>query len=140
MARIGLPTHPIRLAATVLLIAGLAGCSGSAEAPATPPPSGDMPSAAASSSLGIPAPIIVEPGQAEVSAMVGETIVFNQPDPANTSISTDHPDLLELSQGFDDGSAQFNPGAVALAPGVGTVTIVAADGTTETVTITVTAP
>jgi len=68
MARVGLPTHPIRLAATVLLIAWLAGGSGSAEAPGTPPASGGMPSARASSSAGIPAPIIVEPDQAEVSA------------------------------------------------------------------------
>ena len=65
------------------------------------------------------------------------TIVFAQPDPANTKLSTDRPDIVELTQGSDDGSALFNPGAVALAPGVAVVTIVTADGTTSTVTVTV---
>ncbi|MGB8021115.1 MAG: hypothetical protein WCF04_07810 [Candidatus Nanopelagicales bacterium] len=77
------------------------------------------------------------PSQTTATAHVGETIVFNQPDPAHTRISTDNPDVLELFQGRDDGSALFNPGATALAPGVAVVTIEAADGSTERVTVTV---
>jgi hypothetical protein len=109
---------------------GLAGC-GDASEPAS------APSATASASVGLPAPVIVEPGQAQASATVGETIVFNQDDPAETQVSTDRPDVLELTQGSDDGSAQFNPAARALAPGVAVVTIQAADGSTSTVTVTV---
>ena len=66
--------------------------------------------------------MIVAPGQTTAEATVGETIVFNQPDPANTTISTDKPDVLELTQGSDDGSALFNPGHGA-APDVAVVTM-----------------
>jgi PBP1b-binding outer membrane lipoprotein LpoB len=85
----------------------------------------------------LPAPIIVAPDQTTAEARVGETIVFDQPDPANTTISTDRPDVLDLTQGSDDGSALFNPAASALAPGVAVVTIEADDGTTTQVTVTV---
>ncbi len=119
----------------VLALAVLPGCS--SEEPAQPVGSRAASPAAASATVGLPAPVIVEPGQAEATASVGATIVFNQPDPANTTVSTDRPDIVELTQGSEDGSAQFNPGAVALAPGVEVVTIVATDGTTSTVTVTV---
>ena len=108
----------------------LTGCS--SQAPPTPPAA-----SASSSGAQLPAPIIVEPGTGAVEATVGETIVFNQADPAQTQVSTDRPDVLELTQGSDDGSAQFNPGALAVAPGVAVVTIEAADGGTQTVTVTV---
>lgn len=125
-----------RLTTTIAVMAlgagAVAGC-GDAE-PATTP---SAPASSASATAGLPAPIIVEPGQSAATATVGETIVFSQPDPANTTISTDRPDVLELIQGSDDGSAQFNPAAVAQAAGVAVVTIVAADGTTSTVTVTV---
>ena len=120
------------IAALALGVTGLAGCGDSSE-PATTPSA----TPSASATAGLPAPIIVEPGETQVTATVGETIVFNQPDPAKTKISTDRPDVLELIQGSDDGSAQFNPAAVAQAAGVAVVTIVAADGTTSTVTVTV---
>jgi hypothetical protein len=80
---------------------------------------------------------MVAPDQTEAEASVGETIVFDQPDPANTTISTDRTDVLDLTQGSDDGSALFNPAATARAPGVAVVTIEAADGTTTQVTVTV---
>lgn len=103
----------------------------SPSAPASPGTASD------SASAELPAPVIVEPGQTTAEAHVGETIVFNQPDPANTTIGTDRPDVLKLFQGRDDGSALFNPGAEALAPGVAVVTIRAADGSTSEVTVTV---
>ncbi len=83
-------------------------------------------------------PVMVEPGATTATAKVGDTIVFNQPNPAKTKISTDNSDVLEVTQGKDDGSAVFNPGAKALKAGNATVTIVAADGTTSTVAVTVT--
>ena len=83
-------------------------------------------------------PVMVMPGQTTATAKVGDFVVFSQPDPTKTTIGTDKPDVLELTQGKDDGSAQFNPGAKAIAPGVAVVTIAAADGTVSTVTVTVT--
>jgi hypothetical protein len=92
---------------------------------------------ASSGSNQLPAPVFVAPDQTTAEASVGETIVFTQPDPANTTISTDKPEVLELIQGTDDGSAVFNPAAVARAPGVAVVSIESADGSTTQVTVTV---
>jgi hypothetical protein len=122
------------VAALALAVTGLAGCDSSYDPSTTPPASIE---ASAPATPGLPAPIIVEPGQTEATASVGETIVFNLTDPAQAQVSTDRTDILELTQGADDGSAQFNPAARALAPGVAVVTIVAADGSTSTVTVTV---
>ena len=120
------------MAALIVVAAG--GCAtGSTDGDPEPAP----PSVTSSGSVQLPAPVIVAPGQTTAEATVGETIVFNQPDPANTTISTDKPDVLELTQGWDDGSAVFNPGATALAPGVAVVTIEADDGSTTQVTVTV---
>jgi hypothetical protein len=120
--------------AVALSVAAAAGCaSGSSDGVQE----STTPSAASSATIGLPAPVIVDPDQTTADATVGETIVFNQPDPANTTISTDRPDVLELTQGWDDGSAVFNPAATALAPGVAVVTIEAHDGSTTQVTVTV---
>jgi hypothetical protein len=118
--------------AAALAVFAAGGCAtGSSDEPGSPTPS------ASSGSNQLPAPIFVAPDQTTAEAAVGETIVFTQPDPANTTISTDKPEVLELIQGTDDGSAVFNPAAVARAPGVAVVTIEAADGSTTQVTITV---
>ncbi len=121
-----------RVALAVALAVSAAGACGSSEEPKSP-----TPSASTSGSNQIPAPIFVAPDQTTAEAAVGETIVFTQPDPANTTISTDKPDVLEMIQGSDDGSAVFNPAAIARAPGVAVVTIGAADGSTTQVTVTV---
>lgn len=83
-------------------------------------------------------PIMVNPGDTATTVPVGRYVVFTVTDPAHTKVSTDAPDLLELSQGHDDGSAVFNPGARALAAGTAIVTITQADGSTSAVTVTVT--
>jgi hypothetical protein len=120
--------------AAALAVSAVAGC-------ATDSSDGDgssaAPSMASSGSNQLPAPVFVAPDQTTAEAAVGETIVFTQPDPANTTISTDKPEVLELIQGTDDGSAVFNPAAVARAPGVAVVSIEAADGSTRQVTVTV---
>ena len=76
-------------------------------------------------------PVMVSPEQSEATVPLGRHIVFNVADPAHTHISTDQPSLLELTQGHDDGSAVFNPGGKALAPGVAVVTITGPDGETS---------
>ena len=82
-------------------------------------------------------PVIVEPDQVEATATVGRTIVINSSAPTQTVISTDRPDLLEVTQGSFDGSAWFNPGAVALAPGQATITV-EHGGASRTIAITIT--
>lgn len=48
------------------------------------------------------------------------------------------PELLELSQAKEEGGAEFNPGAKALAAGVAIVTVTNPDSSTRDVTITIT--
>lgn len=126
----------VALVAATLATAGLlAGCSSSsssdsgAASPGASPIGGNV----------LP-PVMVEPGQTEATAKVGDTIVFNIPqaDLAGTTISTDKPEILEVTQAKQEGDALFNPGAKALAPGTATVTVTAPDMTTTDVTITVT--
>ena len=119
------------LGAVALAAASLTACSSS---------SGGSSSSSESASAiggGVTAPIIVEPGTTSVTAKVGNNIVFNVNDPAKTKTITDKPEVLEITQGKDDGSAVFNPGAKALAAGVATVTITLADGGSTTITVTV---
>ncbi len=76
-------------------------------------------------------PVMVSPDQSEATVSVGRYIAFNVDDPAHTTVATDQPELLELSQGHDDGSAIFNPGGKALATGTATVTLTGPDGETK---------
>lgn len=121
-------------AAALAFVALLAGCSSSSS-------DAGSASAAATGAIGgnVLPPVMVEPGQTEATAKVGDTIVFNIPeaDLAGTTVSTDNPDLLEVTQASQDGDAVLNPGAKALAAGTAVVTITAPDSTTSTVTITI---
>jgi hypothetical protein len=127
----GLAKVVVVAAVGLLAAGGLAGCSSSSS-------SGPLPSVSVPSGAGLAAPIIVTPGETTATAPVGATVVFNETDPAKTKVVSDAPAVLEVTQGRDDGSAQFNPGGVALSPGVAHVTITAADGSVSTVAVTVT--
>lgn len=84
-------------------------------------------------------PVMVEPEQTDVSVTVGRMVVFNVADPTAEMIATDKPEILSVIPGRDDGSAVFNPGAEALAPGTATVTLTNMDtGATQVVSVTVT--
>ena len=82
-------------------------------------------------------PVMVEQGQTTAEAKVGDTIVINAEDPVATVISTSTPELVELTQGSDDGSAVFNPGAKALMPGTAVITVQLPDGTSYDLTVTI---
>ena len=58
-------------------------------------------------------------------------------DPVATSIATADTGIVEISQGYDDGSAVFNPGARALAAGTATITITLPDGSSYDLVVTV---
>jgi hypothetical protein len=84
-------------------------------------------------------PVMVEPGQTNVSVAVGRMLVFNVADPTAEMIATDDPSVLSVTPGRDDGSAIFNPGAQALAVGTATVTLTNMEtGATQVVSVTVT--
>ena len=82
-------------------------------------------------------PVIVEPGQTEAAAKVGDFIDIVVDDPVATTIATSDTGIVEISQGYDDGSAVFNPGARALAPGSATITISLPDGSSYDLVVTV---
>jgi hypothetical protein len=69
---------------------------------------------------------------------VGDFIDIVVKKPAGTTIDTDKPDLLEISQAHEDGGAVFNPGAKALAAGTAVITVTNPDNTTRDITITIT--
>lgn len=118
--------------AGLLGIAVLAGCSSSEE-------SSSETSASEMSDAGsqmLP-PVIVAADQTEASAVVGDFIDILADDPVKTVISVDKPDVLEISQGYDDGSAIFNPGAKAIAAGTAVITVTNPDGSTRNIVVVV---
>lgn len=121
-------------AAGLLGIAVLAGCSSddSADSADTTETSQEM----TDGEQMLP-PVIITADQTEATAMVGDMIDIVVDDPVNTVVSVDNPDVLAVTQGMDDGSALFNPGAEALAAGTATVTVTNPDGSTRDIVITV---
>jgi len=83
-------------------------------------------------------PVLVEQGVTTAEARVGDMIVINAADPVETTLATSTPELVELSQGYDDGSAVFNPGAKALAAGTAVITVTPPDGAAYDLTVTIT--
>lgn len=127
--------QPVRIAviasAALISAAALAGCSTSID-----DRDSSSPSAQVGGSQVLP-PVIIEPGQTQASAKVGDTIVINAADPVKTTISTSTPELVEITQGYDDGSATFNPGAKALAAGTAVITVTPAVGASYDLTISI---
>ncbi len=107
----------------------LAGCSSSSD-PATD-------TATSSETSQVIAPVIITADQMDATAAVGHVIDIVVDDPVNTVISVDNADVLEIAQGYDDGSAIFNPGAKALTAGTATITVTNPDGSTRDILVTV---
>jgi hypothetical protein len=114
---------------SVLGVTVLAGCS-SSDDPAT-----DATTSSETSQM-LP-PVIVTADQTDASAAVGDMIDIVVDDPVNTTIAVDNPEVLEITQGKDDGSALFNPGAKALSPGTATIMVTSADGSIRDIVVTV---
>lgn len=116
----------------LLGVAVLAGCSSSS----SPAPAASA-SAAASNAEVLP-PVMVAEDVTTATAKVGEFVVIQVTKLAGTTIATSTPELLEVSQGGSDGSAEFNPGAKALAVGTGIITVTKPDGSSYDLTVTIT--
>ena len=116
-------------AISILGVTVLAGCSSSDES--------ETDTSTTSETTQMLPPVVVTADQMNVAAVVGNMIDIVVDDPVNTTIAVDNSDVLEITQGKDDGSALFNPGAKALAVGTATVTVTNPDGTTRDITVTV---
>ena len=120
----------------ILGVTMLAGCSSSSSSDAMPT---EAPaSAAASTDAGMLPPVIVEEDGTTATAKVGNFIDIKVKTLAGTTIATTTPDLVELTQGGTDGSAEYNPGAKALAAGTAVITVTKADGSSYDLTVTIT--
>ena len=119
-------------AASLLGIAVLAGCSSSDES-AADSASSEM---SEEGSQMLP-PVIIGVDQTDASAVVGDFIDILTDDPVSTVISVDNPQVLEITQGYDDGSAIFNPGAKAIAAGTAVITVTNPDGSTRNIVVVV---
>lgn len=99
---------------------------------------------AAGSSTGVIAPVIADLTTIDgttVTVGVGNVIDLTGDDETYTAWTAEIADgkVVEFTPGRDDGSAQFNPGLTALAPGTTEVTLDNADsGDTVTFTVEVT--
>ena len=120
-------------AVALLGVGVLAGCSSSSGSSES-----STASAAASGGTQVLPPVIVTEDMTSATAKVGDFIDIVVKEAAGTTIDTDKPELLEISQAHNDGSAEFNPGAKALAPGNATITVTNPDSSSRVIAITIT--
>lgn len=116
-------------AISILGVSVLAGCSSSDESATD--------TATSSETSQMLPPVIITADQMDAAAVVGDMIDIVVDDPVNTVIAVDNADVLEITQGYDDGSAIFNPGAKALAAGTATITVTNPDGSTRNIVVVV---
>ena len=116
-------------AAAMLGMTLIAGCSSSSDSSSDQSVSQD--------SQALP-PVILEPGETQATAKVGDFIVVKAVQTAGTTIATDKPDILKVQQAYEDGSAIFNAGAQVLAPGSATITVTLPDNSSYQIAVTAT--
>ena len=116
-------------AAAMLGMTLIAGCSSSSDSSSGQSVSQD--------SQALP-PVILEPGETQATAKVGDFIVVKAVQTAGTTIATDKPDILKVQQAYEDGSAIFNAGAQVLAPGSATITVTLPDNSSYQIAVTAT--
>ncbi len=115
---------PVGIAIAGLAASGLAvGCAGTASTSGTPSASAKSPSPTMPVDGNVLPPVMVTPGQTDVAAKVGDTIVFSG-HPVDVKIESSDSSVLKVRQGGRLGSFEENPSATALKAGVATVTIV----------------
>ena len=86
-------------------------------------------------------PVIININETTATAKVGDflDILVSDNALAGTTVDTDRPDLVELTQAYEEeGGAMFNPGGKTLAPGVAIITVTNPDSTTRDITLTIT--
>ncbi|MCX6432631.1 MAG: hypothetical protein NTX29_07510 [Actinobacteria bacterium] len=123
-------------AATLLGVAVLAGCSSSTSEPAA---SASAAASSAGSTQMLP-PVIITEDQTAATAKVGDylDIIIAADNLMGTTVATDKPDLVELTQAKEEGGATFNPGGKTLAPGTAIITVTNPDASTRDITLTIT--
>jgi hypothetical protein len=127
-------------AAAVLGVALLAGCSSSSSSSSSAASGAASAGASAAASAQMLPPVIIEEAATTATCKVGDNldIIVAEDKLAGTTVSTDKPDLLQLSQGGQDGDATFNPGGKCVAAGSANITVTNPDNTTRDIAVTIT--
>jgi hypothetical protein len=99
---------------------GIATDDEGADATTTEAPDAETDPGAGGDGAGVEAPIMID-GPDAVSATVGSALDVITDDV--TEVRTDNPEVLEVSQPSDDGSAQFNAGATVVGAGEATLSV-----------------
>ncbi len=121
-------------AAALLGVALLAGCSSASE------PAASESAAASDSSTQMLPPVIITEDQDTAAAKVGDflDIIVPENQLVGTTVATDQPELVELTQAREEGGAMFNPGGKALAPGTAVIVVTDPSGAVRDITLTIT--
>ena len=133
----------IAVAASLVALTALTGCSSSSSDSTSPAASEAAESSAATDAASpmmspVLPPVMVDATATTATAKVGDTIVLNVDKLAGTTIAVDNPDLIEVSQAYEADGAQFNPGGKALKAGTAVITVTNPDNTTRAITVTIT--
>lgn len=85
-------------------------------------------------------PVIISENETSATAKVDDSldIIIAKDKLAGTTVDTDKPELVELTQARQEGSALFNPGGKTLAPGVANITVTNPDSSTRVIVLTIT--
>lgn len=129
-------------ALVVALAAGsvaLVGCS-SSSTPAETSTAAASSAAEQGGSTSMLPPVIIAEDQTEATAKVGDYLDILVPANrlAGTTVHTDNKDLVELTQGGQEGDALMNPGGKVLAPGTAIIEVIDPDSKVRTITLTIT--
>ena len=129
-------TAAVISAAALLGVVTLAGCSSSSDTTESAAAS----SAAAGEGTELLPPVIITEDQTAATAKVGNflDIIVPEDELAGTTVSTDKPELVELTQAKEEGGATFNPGGKCLAAGTAVITVTGTDGSSRDITLTIT--
>jgi hypothetical protein len=127
-------------AAALIGVVALAGCSSASTSSESSAAASAAASASSSGGTQMLPPVIITADQTEATCKVGDNldIVIDDKDLAGTTVDTDKPELVELTQAYEDGSAKFNPGGKCLAAGMATITVTNPDSSTRAIALTIT--
>ncbi len=139
--RMRIPRLIPALAVAVALV-GLTACAQSEPAPSPTPTATSSPTPDPTPPTPVIAPVTMDVGDLQgqtVDLVVGQVLNIDTGDLDVTSYSgqVDDPAVAEFVAGREDGSATFNPGVTALAPGSTTVVLSSSQGGIQDVTFTV---
>lgn len=116
------PSLALTVAALPVTALLLAGCSSSSDASDTASPAASA-SVPAPIGSGATAPVTIDMMEAAHTVKAGDTIVFTVRNLVGTTVESDNPDVVAVTQAGESEGVVYNPGGTALKPGKATVTI-----------------